>query len=209
VKITKWEDYKSDMPEGVSGDWSVVKYVITEQDAEFHNMRSMFSFSCKGSRLVAGDYTKLMVGRNTMMSDTRDEIVDMYSFFLEAKGNILINGLGLGVGLKAVLDNDKVDFVTVIEKEQDVIDLIAPRFLNDVKYKDRVDIIHADAFEWKPPKGVRYDVVWHDIWLNICTGNLDEMSKLHRKYGKRCDWQQSWKRDMLLYERQKEKRAGW
>ena len=56
----------------------------------------------------------------------------------------------------------------------------------------RVTIINADAFEWKPPKDQRYDVVWHDIWDNICGDNLPEMTKLHRKYGKKTDWQGSW-----------------
>jgi len=60
-------------------------------------------------------------------------------------------------------------------------------------YKDkRLTIINADALEWKPPKGQRYDFVWHDIWDDICDDNLKEMEKLHRKYSKKTDWQDSW-----------------
>jgi hypothetical protein len=34
-------------------------------------------------------------------------------------------------------------------------------------------------------KGKRYDMVWHDIWDDICSDNLEGMAKLHRKYGDR------------------------
>ena len=73
-----------------------------------------------------------------------------------------------------------------------MIDLVGPSFSHD----DRVNIICADAFEWRPPKGVRYNAVWHDIWDDICTDNLPEMTRLHRKYGRRADWQGSWCREL-------------
>jgi hypothetical protein len=59
-------------------------------------------------------------------------------------------------------------------------------------YGDRVEIIQADAFSWKPPKNIRYGMVWHDIWPNICGDNYPEMKTLHRRYGRKADWQGSW-----------------
>lgn len=100
----------------------------------------------------------------------------------------LINGLGLGVVLSAILKKDTVTEVTVIEKSEDVINLVAPAFLLD----KRVEIIHQDAFKYMPPKGETYDFVWHDIWDDICADNIPEMTKLHRKYGKIAKWQDSW-----------------
>jgi len=66
--------------------------------------------------------------------------------------------------------------------------------MNNITFKDdsRVEIIHADAFEYKPPKDVKYTCVWHDIWDDICGDNLPEMTKLHRKYGKKAIYQDSW-----------------
>jgi hypothetical protein len=51
--------------------------------------------------------------------------------------------------------------------------------------------------------------VWHDIWLDLCTDNLEGMGKLHRKYGRRTDWQGSWEKDRLLSHRRREKARGW
>jgi len=137
------------------------------------------------------------------MSDTPAEMTDHYSFVRQAKGNVLINGLGIGMVLNAILKNDspasKVEKVTVIEIDQDVIGLVGPHYLRD----HRVEIVHADAFDYQPPKGVRYDAVWHDIWDTICTDNLDAMAMLHRKYGRRTDWQGSWCRNECLASRQR------
>ena len=137
-----------------------------------------------------GEYKQLTRNGKVVMSNTQAEIRDHLFFIFRAKkgGNILINGLGLGVALSAILESKEVKTVTIIEKSEDVIKLVGPSFSHD----DRVKIICADAYIWKPPKGVKYDVVWHDIWDSICTDNLEEMKTLHRKYGRRCNWQGSW-----------------
>ncbi|MGC6738966.1 hypothetical protein ACP0FZ_31065, partial [Escherichia coli] len=85
-----------------------------------------------------------------------------------------INGLGLGMVLHAILQKDDVTHVTVIEKEQDVINLVAASFATDL----RVEIINADAMEYCPPAGVTYNACWHDIWTDFATANLAQMDKL-------------------------------
>lgn len=124
------------------------------------------------------------------MSNVPSEILDHILFINNAKyfgGDILINGLGLGVALFEILKSTRINSVTVVEKSLDVISLVFP-YIKDT----RVSVINADAFEWKPPKGYRYSTVWHDIWDDICSDNLPEMTRLHRKYAKRCMWQDSW-----------------
>lgn len=37
------------------------------------------------------------------------------------------------------------------------------------------------------------------IWPEIVTTNLPEMTRLHRKYGRRVGWQGSWCREQLQY----------
>ena len=142
-----------------------------------------------GRGVSAGTYKRLMRGNTVVMSNTPAEIRDHMDFIREAKkgGDILINGLGLGVALSEILKSDIVETVTVIEKSQDVIDLVSEYFTDD-----RVNIIKDDAFEYIPTVGFRFNAVWHDIWDYITSDNLPEMTKLHRKYGRRTDWQGSW-----------------
>jgi spermidine synthase len=131
------------------------------------------------------------------------EVLSNMGFVNAAKGKVLINGLGLGMVLTEILKKSEVTEVTVIEKSKEVIELVGSYFKDS-----RLTIINADAFEYKPPKGKRYDCVWYDIWDYICVDNIEEMKKLHRKYGRRTDWQRSWKRDECEHHRRQDNRRG-
>ncbi len=189
-------DFRTRIPEGQSGDWKIQRFIVTEQAASLERLRAIFS-SNRGRGVPEGTYTKLTRNGQVIMSDTPDEIRDHRFFVYRAKGKILVNGLGLGIVVELLLDKDEVDHITVIEISRDVIVLVG-KYLKDV-YGDRLTIIEADALTWKPPKGVKYNSVWHDIWDNICSDNLEEMKTLHRRYGRRADWQGSWCRDRCEY----------
>lgn len=81
-------------------------------------------------------------------------------------------------------------FATVIGNSPDLIALVGKHYLE--LYPNRLEIIHADAFEYKIPKGINYGAVWHDIWEAIGANNLPEMHRPHRKYGRHANWQGSW-----------------
>lgn len=195
-----------DIPNGKSGNWKIDEFEITEEKAKFENMRMSFTPGM-GSRFVEpGKYKRLSRNNKVIMSNTRAEKNDHYWFIAEAKGHVLINGLGLGYALSEILKKDEVKSVTVVEISEDVINLVAPFFKKD----KRVTIIHADALLWKPPKEMKYDTVWHDIWDDICIDNIEEMKKLHRKYGRKTKWQGSWRRELCeFYRKEEKKRNSW
>lgn len=194
-----YNKYKVDVPVGISGDWQVERFTVTEEDAKWSSVRAIASGS--GRAVPSGTYTRLMHKKAVVMSDTPDEIRDHLEAIYQAKGNVLINGLGLGIVVQSVLNKEEVNSVTVIELSQDVIELVAQHYTD--RFNGRLEIIQADAFTWQPPKGIRYNAVWHDVWDNLCTDNLPEMHRLHRKYGRQCDWQGSWGREFLeRYRRQ-------
>uniref|UniRef100_A0A6M3L984 Methyltransferase n=1 Tax=viral metagenome TaxID=1070528 RepID=A0A6M3L984_9ZZZZ len=192
----KISEYKSTIPEGVSGNWKVEKFIVSEFDEKLEIMRSMFSFSSRGRYTPQGDYTRLMRNGTCVMSDTPDELRDQRFAILEAKNHVLINGLGLGCIAELCLMKPEVSFVTVIEISEDVINLVG-NYLK-AKYPDKLNIVLADAMEFKPLKGAKFGMVWHDIWDNICSDNLPEMKKLHRKYGRYTEWQGSWCRERCI-----------
>lgn len=175
---------KVTVPEGTSGPWAIERFTISEHAARM----ALFSY---GSRKPSpGTYTRLTYNSQTIMSDTPAECRDHSEPVRQAKGHILINGLGLGLVLFNSLMKQTVDHATVIENSEDVIKLAGP-FYKEL-YGDQLDIVYCDALARKPPKGVRYDMVWHDIWPNISADNWEDMKVLHRKYGRRADWQGSW-----------------
>lgn len=174
------------IPDGQSGDWEISTFEITKDGADFHNLREAMH---RSNRFVTpGFYKKITRNNEVIMSNTESEIQDHLKFVEKAKGNVLINGLGLGVVLEMIKDKPEVDKIFVIEKSEDVIKLVAPYFENYPK----ITIINADAFEYEIPEGMKYGAVWHDIWDYICADNLEEMDSLHYKYEKVAKWQGSW-----------------
>jgi predicted membrane-bound spermidine synthase len=169
---------KVTLPECKKGLWSVEKFVVDRTD--FHAL-------LHGRDVPFGTYTRLMHDGHLVMSDTPAEMRDHSYAVHKAQGHCLINGLGLGMVLKNILLKKEVTKVTVVEIDQDLIDLISPH------YKDsRIEFVCADALKYKPPKDAHYGMCWHDIWIGICSDNLEDMKKLHRKYGRKSDWQGSW-----------------
>lgn len=163
--------------------------MVTKEAEKAEILRAIFRLDVRYT--PAGTYTCLMYKRDVIMSDTPDEIDDHMEAIHHASGHCLINGLGLGVVVNAILQKPDVEMVTVIEKSKDVIGLVAPHYLRKFG-NSRLEIINVDAFDYQPPKNVRYGMVWHDIWPTICADNLPEMHKLHRKYGRHAVWQGSW-----------------
>lgn len=179
--------YQVDIPEGQSSDWRVERFTISPEQASLERIRA---FSCGGRCVPVGSYTGLYRSNATVMSDTPDEIRDHREPIYQAKGRCLVNGLGLGVVARAMLMKPDVEHVMAVEKSADVIGLVGPH----LPHANKLAIVHADCFEFQPPRGSRWNVVWHDIWDHLCEDNLPEMHRLHRKYGRRCDWQGSWGR---------------
>jgi hypothetical protein len=176
------------VPEGRVGPWSVARFEVSEADARFGNLRAAIGGRGRGG-IAPGTYTQLRHDRRGLvMSDTPDEMRDHYPAVFHANGHVLLNGLGIGMVLGGVLKVERVTRVTVVEIDPDVAALVGPHYLAD----KRVEIIVVDAFGFKPPKGVRYGAVWHDIWDDLCADNLPEMTRLKRKYGRRADWQGCW-----------------
>jgi spermidine synthase len=120
------------------------------------------------------------------MTDAEFERATNVEFMDAARGDVLIAGLGIGLILDPIIP--KCKSVTIIERERDVIKLVGPHFPS-------VKCIHADIDSWTPERGAKYDVIYFDIWPDICEGDLMIAKRLHsrfRKYLRRGGWMRSW-----------------
>jgi len=204
MALRTWKDLQVDVPEGTVGAWTVDKWTPDPNDIHFQleNMRT------PSRQILPGYiYTRLLRGNNPIMTDTPAELGDLWAILHAVQEldepTVLIHGLGLGCVMNGCFI-DGASKVTVVEKEEDVIALVGPHWQE--RYGDRLEIIHGDAFTWKPPKGARWDLVYHDIWDDLNTDNLKEMSKLHRRFGKRSGDQHSWCRPVLESKRRRQRR---
>ena len=142
-----------------------------------------------------GTYCRLVVDGCLWMSDTSMEHRTNWEVVHEARGNVLIAGLGLGMILHPILEKPEVTHVTVVEKYKDVIALVRPTVPNK-----KLTLIEGDIYEWLPEKGAKFDAIYFDIWAEQSTDCLEEMKKLHlrfRSFKAKDGWMESWRRDEL------------
>lgn len=178
-------------PLGVSGEWAVEAFSINEQEADHYNavMDTMGKLLFK---VQPGDYKRLMHReRGVVMSNTPMEVATNTEFLRKAYGNVLVNGLGVGMVLEALMANTRVDKVTVVEISEDVIALTAGHFATYIQ-AGKLVIIRADCLERKPGPNEVYDFVWHDIWDTISDNNLEEMELLKNRFAPIAWWQGCW-----------------
>lgn len=203
-----WSDeFKSTVPAGKYGSAEVEKHVTDEHEARMDRLHAIVSGS--GRFVPEGTYTGLKINGHLIMSDTPDEIHDHLGFIRSAHGNVLIGGLGLGVVAVACAKNPKVRRVTVIEKNPDVIHLIAPHMPKGVHIEE------GDVFNWEPKStDLPFHSVWMDIWSTLSEDNLEQMKQLRMRYrkwteDKKASSVECWGREWLMMKREQERGRLW
>lgn len=186
-------------------EFEIVHYELTEEEVKWAQFRDAVNFRREHYGQKPGTLVHLKNKYGTiMMADSEMEHRTNKPFLWKANGNVLIGGLGLGMILLAVQAKEEVNSVTIVEIHQEIIDLVA----SQLPLNGKVEVVHGDIFEWYPPKGIKYDTIYFDIWDNICGDNYEEMKKLHRRFARRLNrdnpncWMSCWrhketKRDAL------------
>lgn len=109
-----------------------------------------------------GRYARLVDKENhaCMMSDTKMERLTNIDVVKHAHGRVLIGGLGIGMIILALQDKPEVDKILVVEKYQEVIDLVK----HQLPLNDKVEIVVGDIFEYVPEE--KFNTIYLDIWNN-------------------------------------------
>lgn len=193
------------VPPGVAGEVKVEHFEISEDEARFGNLRASMRRDYDAV-VRPGRYVKLVVGGQLMMSDTPMERRTNIDFARNVKGRVLIAGLGIGMILHKLEEKPEVTEVVVVEKYPEVVSLVGPTVGPKVK------VVTADIFEWKPAKGEKFDTIYADIWPDICTDNLKEITRFKRRFCRYLapgGWLGAWCEDRLRSQLRRERRAGW
>lgn len=150
------------------GEWKLEHFQIKPGD--------LYAFK---NGIAPGNYVRLCHNGQIVMSNTHMERWTNMNFCTHAHGDVLIGGLGIGLIILAIQDNPEVHSITVIEKNQEVIDMVATQ----LPLNEKVKIIQADVFLWKPQRGVQYDTIYMDIWPWLDSHTYqEEMLPLKRKF---------------------------
>lgn len=145
------------------------------------------------------------------MSDSPAERRDHYPAIWQAQRmsarRVLVNGLGIGMVVQALIMLPSVELIDVVEIDPDVIALVGDHYRQmGADHGTTVTIHQADAHTITWPTGTTWDMAWSDIWQHASTDNLDEMARLNRRYGRRVQWHGHWMRDELLAQRRRDRK---
>lgn len=124
-----------------------------------------------------GDYVRLRINGEIIMSDTPMEYSTNAEFIQNCYGDVFVAGLGLGMVLLEIMDKRDVRSVTVLEKSLDVINLVKPQ----LPLNSKVKVLAGDIFSYRMLR--KYDYIYFDIWPAIEPASyLMEMPVLKMRY---------------------------
>lgn len=164
-----YKDMEAILQDRKAGDFELSHFSIESNDlyALLHGMPN-------------GKYIRLTHRGSVVMSDTGMEKRTNSAFCRKAHGKVLIGGLGIGLILLAVQDKEDVEHIIVIEKNQEVIDLVA----DQLPLNDKVEIVNGDVFDYVPQD--KYNTIYMDIWNFINSDVYEKQMKplmsRYRKY---------------------------
>lgn len=107
--------------------------------------------------------TQLKIRGKTWMVDDPPHWNAMQEHAGHYSGHVLCAGLGLGLIVHALWGNRRVKQITVIEREQDVINLVGPQLPRD----NRIQILHGDFWDYSRWSFALDDVagVFYDLFV--------------------------------------------
>ncbi|WP_151737349.1 hypothetical protein [Paenibacillus tengchongensis] len=117
-------------------------------------------------------YPAILENGRIWMTVTPNEIETMREAVERAHGHVLAFGLGLGYYAYMVSEQERVQSVTVVDINPDVIALFKEHVLPQFGQARKIKVVQADAFAFAQaelPKGM-YDFVFTDLWHDVSDG---------------------------------------
>lgn len=117
-------------------------------------------------------FPALLENGRIWMTITPNEIKTMKEPVEKAFGHVLTYGLGLGYYAYMASEKENVKSVTVVENNEDIILLFKERILPQFNQKEKIKIIHADAFDYANTEMAKghFDFVFTDLWHDVSDG---------------------------------------
>lgn len=187
------------------------RFTISKEEAAVSKLRAVLNRQRDDRSTEAGTYTRLTVDGKIWMTDTPAEIRDLFPvdrhMRLLQDEPLLIVGLGLGVVLNRALNAYNFQCIDVVESDQRVIDHVWPHYEAIMRRKGiEAHIWHADVHKWKAPRGWHWGLGFFDIWPEIDSDDLPEVSRLRNRFGRRLVHFEAWAQQERL--RQKRRLAS-
>ena len=117
-----------------------------------------------------------------IMSSNLFERLTNQNFINTAKGDVIIFGLGLGLILFPLLEDEEINSITVIDNSIDIINTIGP-IIKNYDVNDKLTIINGDVFTYyQQLNDAKFDVAYFDYWNIVDSTIYNDMKILKELY---------------------------
>jgi hypothetical protein len=118
-----------------------------------------------------------------VMCSTEMELLTNKPFIDNVIGDVLIVGLGLGMVVFPLLNEDSITSITIIEKELDLINFVGFK-ISEMDTNNKVTILMGDAYNHyeRLAPNKKYDTIFLDFWNQIDMSNVDEVTSMKQYY---------------------------
>jgi spermidine synthase len=191
IELTDIFPDRIEMDRYIVDKFTLTDYQLEEIKNQWHPKR----FEKYGDSLIVGKEYVILYDKSqskVMMTNNEFEMITNQKFIDNAKGDVIIFGLGIGLILYPLLQDDGIKSITIIEVDKDLIDETFPIILNS-DTKSKLSIINCDAFQYEDDK--KYDTIYFDIWPLINEEAFKEMKVLSERFSKNLNeggWMDSW-----------------
>jgi len=156
LQIDSWETPATRYPVSKRGKARLLRKPYKRGFYIMEGVRGYDYFTVKKSIPV----TSLIVGKETWMVDDPMHWYGMQDLAKAASGRVLVAGLGLGLVIHGLEENEAVTAVDVVEIDEDVTNLISPL----IKMR-KTNIINDDFWLYLYKTEETYDTCILDIWV--------------------------------------------
>jgi len=169
------------IPKAGSGKWSIEHYQVIKGNRGRPE-------ACGMDSAPPGMYTALVHKHDGInMIDSPVLIQDQQEVIADASGHIVVCGLGLGVVVGFLVDMDDVEKITVIENDQDVINLVWHAYSMNNKCSIRFADAKTMSAQQMDLLG-KIDRVWLDLWNTDEATTVPERWSVYQKWSTVCEW---------------------
>lgn len=151
------------------GNWRLKKFDLIPQRGYFQDWTG------------EGEMWALLEGEQTWMSSAWYEVDSQAPHVAAAKGHVVVMGAGMGIVLYNMLARPEVQRVTLVEREQLVLDVLEQAAaMSTWLGHEKLHIVRGDAHEFSPDRPV--DFLYVDIWPTIGEPqNIAEMQAIQKQ----------------------------
>ena len=157
LAYSSWHTPATDYPRRQVGDFRIADYRYVKG---YYNMSGLLDNALfrAAKPLTITDLQERRNGKwHTWMVDDPPHWEAMKFYASKAVGRVLTTGLGLGLVIHALDENKAVESIAVIERSQDVIDLVGDLVPLSVIIKD-------DFYDYMAATSDQYDTCIIDLW---------------------------------------------